>query len=366
MKSLKRVVIMTGGTGGHVFPGLALARYLREQAVDVHWLGTKAGLEAKLVPAANIQLHTIAITGLRGKGIKALVLAPYKVSAAIIQARRILKSINPDVVVGMGGFVSGPGGIASKLLHYPLVIHEQNAIAGTTNKLLAPLAKKVLSGFPNAFKPHAKVVPIGNPVRPEIESLPPPEERMRNRTSFRLLVLGGSLGAKALNDIVPKALANIDAKRRPEVLHQAGEKHIEETKQLYQSLQIPAEVKPFLEDMASCYAWADLVICRAGALTVSELCDVGLGAIFIPFPYATDDHQTANAQYMVSNQAAICMPQKTLTVNNLTRVIQQFTQSREACEALAQAAYRLRKVKVAEKFFDILAEVTLVEKEEVH
>lgn len=357
MKSLKRVVIMTGGTGGHVFPGLAVASYLREQGVDVHWLGTRTGLEAKLVPDANFPFHTIAITGLRGKGIKPLLAAPYKVSVAILQARRILNKINPDVVVGMGGFVSGPGGIASWLRRCPLIIHEQNAIAGTANKLLAPMAKKVLLGFPNAFKSQTKVITIGNPVRPEIECLAPPHERMRNRTSFRLLILGGSLGAQALNDVVPRALAKIPEKDRPMVLHQTGDKHIESTINTYQSMGIAATVKPFLHDMADAYAWADLVICRAGALTVSELCNVGLGAIFIPFPYATDDHQTANANYMVKNKAALCISQKALTVNSLSRLIHQLTQSKNECQAMANAAFTLRKVQVAAKFFDILTEV---------
>lgn len=363
MKRLKRVVIMTGGTGGHVFPGLAVASYLRKQGIDVHWLGTRTGLEAKLVPDANFAFHTIAIAGLRGKGIKPLLSAPYKVSMAILQARRILNKINPDIVIGMGGFVSGPGGIASWLRRCPLIIHEQNAIAGTTNKLLAPMAKKVLLGFPNALKPQSKVITIGNPVRSEIECLAPPHERMHDRTSFHLLILGGSLGAQALNDVVPRALAKMAEKDRPLVLHQTGDKHIDNTKNTYQSLGISATVKPFLDDMAEAYAWADLVICRAGALTVSELCNVGLGAIFIPFPYATDDHQTANANYMVKNKAAICVPQKALTVNRLFELIQQFTQSKHECQAMANAAFALRKVQVAAKFFDILTEVVSMEKE---
>lgn len=354
---LKRVLIMAGGTGGHVFPGLAVAAYLCKQGVTVHWLGTKQGLESHLVPDANIPLHLISISGLRGKGMKSLLLAPYKIFKAIMQARQIIREINPDVVLGLGGFVSGPGGVASWLLRYPLVIHEQNAKAGLTNKILARFAKKVLEGFPRAFYPQKKVIAVGNPVRHEIETLRAPSERFDlARSKLRLLVLGGSLGAQALNEIVPKALSLLSPAERPEVLHQAGNKHIEEAKKAYHSRQIEAELTAFVKDMAEAYAWADIVICRAGALTVSELCAVGLGAVFVPFPFAVDDHQTANAQFMVDHHAALCIQQRELTAEQLADIVRQFALSPEKRLMMAKAAYDLRKVNVTEKIFDILAE----------
>lgn len=354
-KTLKCVLIMAGGTGGHVFPGLAVANYLREQGVDVHWLGTSQGLEARVVPEASLPLHQIAIGGLRGKGLKPLLMAPLTISKAIKQALHIVKKVNPDIVIGMGGFVSGPGGIASWLAGKPLIIHEQNAKAGMTNKMLAWFAKKVLVGFPTAFKPAAKVMCVGNPVRDEIENLPTPIERLQPaHTPLRLLVLGGSLGAQALNDIVPKALAKLPENERPQVLHQAGDKHYEVAKKAYESIGIPATVTPFVKNMAEVYSWADIVICRAGALTVAELCAVGLAAIFVPFPYAVDDHQTANADYMVKHDAALCIQQAELTDSRLADIVKEFTQSPQKRLAMAQAAYELRNVHVAKKIFAIL------------
>lgn len=354
-KTLQRVLIMAGGTGGHVFPGLAVANYLREQGVDVHWLGTSQGLEARVVPEASLPLHQITIGGLRGKGLKPLLKAPFMLSKAIKQALRIMKEVNPDIVIGMGGFVSGPGGIASWLAGKPLVIHEQNAKAGLTNKMLAYVAKKVLAGFPTAFKPTPKVMCVGNPVRNEIENLPAPSERLQPaHTPLRLLVLGGSLGAQALNDIVPKALAKLPKNEHPDVLHQTGDKHFDVAKKAYESMGIAATVTPFVKDMAHVYSWADVVVCRAGALTVAELCVVGLGAIFVPFPYAVDDHQTANADYMVKHDAALCIQQAELTDSQLADIVKDFTQSPQKRLAMAQAAYELRNVHVVKKIFAIL------------
>lgn len=357
MKQLKRVLIMAGGTGGHVFPGLAVAKYMRENGVEVHWLGTNQGFESKLVPEANFKLHTISITGLRGKGIKPLLSAPFKIASAILQANRIIKDTNPDVVIGMGGFASGPGGVASWLMRKPLVIHEQNAKAGLTNKILAKLAAKVLEAFPNSFTPQAKVITTGNPVRKEIENLPPPEQRLQVHKPFRLLVLGGSLGAQAINDILPVALSQLSVDERPDVFHQTGDKNFEITKNAYETMGVEANLSPFVKDMAQAYSWADVVLCRSGALTVAELCAAGLGAILIPFPYAVDDHQTANANFMVNGMAALCIQQRELTETRLADTIRQFSQSPEKRLAMAQSAYQLRKVNVAEKIYNICKEV---------
>lgn len=357
-KPLKRVLIMAGGTGGHVFPGLAVAKHLRQQGVEVHWLGTAQGLESRLVREAHFPLHLITISGLRGKGIKPLLTAPFKISAAIKQSMQILKTVNPDVVIGMGGFVSGPGGIASWLMRRPLIIHEQNAKAGFTNKLLAFIAKRVLQGFPAAFKPRAKVITIGNPIRSDIIHLPPPDARIKPAISrFRLLILGGSLGAQALNEIVPRALAQLNAQELPDIIHQTGDKHFEQTQKAYESRGITVDLQPFISDMAKAYAWADMVLCRAGALTVAELCAAGLGAIFVPFPFAVDDHQTANAYFMVKNNAALCIQQAELTEARLVEIVKQLMQSPEKRLAMAQAAYALRQVNATEKMFEICEEV---------
>ncbi|EKD72152.1 MAG: hypothetical protein ACD_45C00747G0002 [uncultured bacterium] len=356
-REIKRVLIMAGGTGGHVFPGLAVANYLREKGIEVHWLGTKKGLEARVVPAANIPLHFITITGLRGKGVMSMMTAPINIIKAVMQAKKIIQKINPDVVIGMGGFASGPGGIASWFLHRPLVVHEQNAKAGLTNRMLSYVAARVLEGFPGAFKSKANVVTVGNPVRSEIEDLPSPRERFAAGHPFRLLVLGGSLGAQRLNEIVPNMLALLSPEKRPQVLHQTGDKHIEATKNLYQSMGIQATLVPFIEDMAEAYRQADMVICRAGALTVAELCAAGVGAILVPFPHAVDDHQTANAQLMVKGGAAICIQQKELTESRLADIVGQVSASPERCLAMANAAFALRRVNVQEKIFNILCEI---------
>lgn len=354
MKELKKVLIMAGGTGGHVFPGLAVAKYLRDKGVEVHWLGTSQGIEARLVPEADFPLHLVTITGIRGKGIKTLLAAPFKILRALMQSRQTIKKIKPDVVIGLGGFVSGPGGLASWLSGYPLIIHEQNAKAGFTNKMLACVAKYVLEGFPSAFEPSDKVKMVGNPVRTEIENLPSPNIRLvPPRAPFRLLVLGGSLGAQALNDIVPKALAKLESHERPDVLHQTGDKHFESAKKSYQSMGIEVNLTPFVKDMAEVYSWADVVLCRAGALTVAELCSVGLGAILVPFPFAVDDHQTANAKYMVKGNAAECIQQSELTESRLADIVKELYKSPEKRLNMAQAAYQLRHQHVTEKIYEI-------------
>ncbi len=357
---LKRILIMAGGTGGHIFPGLAIAHCLQAQGVEVHWLGTSQGLESRLVKEEGYPLHVITIGGLRGKGMKTLLTAPWKILLALRQAMQIIKQVRPDAVIGMGGFASGPGGIASWLLGRPLIIHEQNAKAGLTNKILAFFSKKILEGFPSAFKPSAKVITVGNPVRAEIANILAPEKRFaEHHPPLRLLVLGGSLGAQVLNEIVPQVLAQLKANERPEVWHQTGNKHFELAKKQYESMGLTVNLHPFIKDMSQAYAWADIVLCRAGASTVSELCAAGLGAIFVPFPHAVDDHQTANAEFMVRGGAALCIQQRELTEGQLAVIVKGFVYERQKCRDMAQAAYQLRKANVAERIVEICEELSL-------
>lgn len=359
-KSLKKVVIMAGGTGGHVFPGLAVAHFLQAHGVEVHWIGTEKGLEAKLVPEAKLPLHLITIGGIRGKHLQTFLKAPFAIFRAMWQARAILRRIQPDIVLGMGGFVSGPGGLTSWLMGIPLIIHEQNAKPGFTNKLLSIFAHRVLEGFPGTFKSR-KAVATGNPVRQEIEQLAQPEDRLREKDSpLRLLIIGGSLGAKALNEIIPTSLARLKEQERPLIYHQTGEKHFLSTEKAYAACGIKANLQPFIVQMADAYAWADMVICRAGALTVTELCSAGLGAIFVPFPFAVDDHQTANAEFMVKHQAALCLQEKDLTAASLAELIKGYIDDPDKCFRMAKAAYALRRSKVTERIFDILAETVAV------
>lgn len=358
MGKLQKVLIMAGGTGGHVFPGLAVARQLREQGVLVDWLGTQKGLESRLVPEAGFPLHLISIGGLRGKGLKAILLAPFRLFLAIIQSLRIIHRLQPDVVLGMGGFVSGPGGIAAWLLRRPLVIHEQNAKAGLTNKWLACLATRVLEGFPGTFSSRDNIITTGNPVRAEITRLSPPQERFEGRNEpLRLLVVGGSLGAAAINELVPRVLARLAPSERPVVLHQAGERHFDTTVKAYAAAGVTAEIVPFIAEMDKAYAWADIVLCRAGALTVAELCVAGVGSILVPYPYAVDDHQTANADYLVKNQAAVLIQQAVLTEEGLAAILRQLSTSPAQCVAMAEAAYQLRQTDATNKVLAICGEI---------
>src|SRR3990167_4453183 len=351
MSELRSVLIMAGGTGGHVFPGLALARYMRDQGVKVSWLGTECGIEARLVPEAGFDLYYIRVKGLRGKGIKALIVAPWRLIVAIWQSMCLLRKLKPQVVVGMGGFASGPGGVASWLLRYPLIIHEQNAKAGLTNRVLSYLSRKVLEGFPQVFSESSKVVLTGNPVRCELTKLPDPGVRfsVEGRGSFRLLVLGGSLGAQALNHIVPRAFALLASNERPMIYHQAGEKHFADTKKAYELAGVKGDIVPFIGEMDKAYAWADMVLCRAGALTIAELCAVGVGAILVPYPHAVDDHQTANAHFMVEHGAALLVPQAQLTEAYLADIARKLSQDPASRLMMAEAAYQLRGQDVVEK-----------------
>ena len=356
---LRRIVIMAGGTGGHVFPGLAVAKQLRANGVEVHWLGTQKGIEATVVPAAGFPIHFVSVSGLRGKSMRENLFAPLRLTKAITQSMRILRRLKPDVVLGMGGFVSGPGGIASWLLRYPLVIHEQNAKPGMTNEWLAHLAKKVLTGFPNTFTGRqSRVEVVGNPVREEITQIVSPAERAKGyNRPLNLLVLGGSLGATAINEMVPQALERISSDMRPFVYHQSGERHFADAVAHYEQAGVAADVVPFIKEMDKAYAWADIVICRAGALTIAELCTVGVGAILIPYPYAAGDHQTVNANYMAKHGAGLLIQQSELTAESLGDVLQQFIELPKRCYAMAQAAYALREVDATERVLTICEEV---------
>jgi UDP-N-acetylglucosamine--N-acetylmuramyl-(pentapeptide) pyrophosphoryl-undecaprenol N-acetylglucosamine transferase len=332
------IVVMAGGTGGHVFPALAIAERLRELGHEVVWMGTQAGLEARVVPARGLPVEWITIGGLRGKGLMTLLLAPLNLLRALAQALAILRRRRPQVVIGLGGFVAGPGGLAAWLLRRPLIIHEQNAIAGLTNRLLAHLARRVLEAFPNTFPASGKRSTVGNPVRHEITALPAPEQRLAERSGrVRLLVLGGSLGARALNRAVPPALSLLPAELRPEVRHQAG-RTLDEAKSAYAAAGLEIQPEAFIEDMAAAYAWADLVVCRAGALTVAELAAAGLPAVLIPFPYAVDDHQTANAQYLVAAGAALLVQERDLTPQALANLLQPLLGDRPRLQRMALAA----------------------------
>jgi UDP-N-acetylglucosamine--N-acetylmuramyl-(pentapeptide) pyrophosphoryl-undecaprenol N-acetylglucosamine transferase len=318
----KVALVMAGGTGGHVFPALATARVLQRRGYDIVWLGTQQGIEARLVPAAGIPVEWLSVSGLRGKGAATLLAAPFRLLVAISQAMRAIRRHQPRVVLGAGGFASGPGGIAAWLLGRPLVVHEQNAVAGLTNRVLARLARRVLEGFPNSFGSGVRAERVGNPVRPEIVAIAPPERRYAGREgAVRLLVFGGSQGAARLNAVLPAAIGELPAALRPAVLHQTGKHNFEETVQAYRARGIEADVRPFIDDMASAYGWADLAVCRSGALTVTELAAAGVPAILVPFPAAVDDHQTRNAQYAVQAGAAKLLPEGDLTPISMAAVL---------------------------------------------
>jgi UDP-N-acetylglucosamine--N-acetylmuramyl-(pentapeptide) pyrophosphoryl-undecaprenol N-acetylglucosamine transferase len=315
---------MAGGTGGHVFPALAVAEYLREQGVDVYWLGTRRGLESQVVPRSGITIRYISVSGLRGKGLQSWLLAPFKLVYALLQALYICLVLKPNAVLGMGGFVTGPGGLASWLLRKPLLIHEQNAIPGLTNRLLSHLATQVMEAFPHSFKTRNKVMHVGNPVRKAIVALTEPEQRFaRHSGPVRILVIGGSLGAQALNETVPAALGLLGNAFAFEVWHQAGKGKLEAAQQAYANAGVEARVAMFIDDMAEAYQWADLVICRAGALTVSELAAAGLGSILVPYPFAVDDHQTANAGYLQQAGAAQIVSASELSADHLAGLLKQ-------------------------------------------
>jgi UDP-N-acetylglucosamine--N-acetylmuramyl-(pentapeptide) pyrophosphoryl-undecaprenol N-acetylglucosamine transferase len=340
--SARPILIMAGGTGGHVYPALAVARALQAESRDVVWLGTERGLEARVVPAAGIDIEWVSIRGLRRKGVLALVIAPLQMCWALLQSLAVILRRRPAAVLGMGGFVSGPGGLAAWLTRRPLVIHEQNAAAGLTNRLLARLARVVLQAFPGSFNSSVPAETVGNPVREDIAAVAPPHERYAVRQgALRVLVLGGSQGALALNRTVPAALALFDKDLRPLVRHQCGERTLDIARTAYDECDVEVELEPFIEDMAAAYAWADLVICRAGALTIAELCAVGVPALFVPYPAAVDDHQTANARPMTEAGAALIVAESELTPEHLAGLLREWLQSRAELQQRAAKARAL-------------------------
>jgi UDP-N-acetylglucosamine--N-acetylmuramyl-(pentapeptide) pyrophosphoryl-undecaprenol N-acetylglucosamine transferase len=350
------VLIMAGGTGGHVFPALAVAQEILSRNIPVVWLGTHQGIEARLIPEAGIPVEWVSVSGLRGKGVSRVLQAPFMLMHAAWQCFRILLRIKPKVVLGMGGFVSGPGGVMTRLLGKPLCIHEQNAIAGMTNRYLARISTRVMQAFPDSFPAGLMPVTTGNPVRADINQVPEPGHRFAGRQGpVRLLVLGGSLGAQALNELVPRALSRLAPDTRPTVRHQAGERNIEQTRDAYQQADLVqgVEVVAFITDMAEAYAWADFVICRAGALTVAELTAVGVGALLVPYPYAVDDHQTRNAQFLVEAGAGLMVQQSELDADMLHMILVDLVSDRTRLLKMARSAHALAKKDATRQVADI-------------
>ncbi len=334
----KTLMVMAGGTGGHIMPGLAVAEHLRERGWRIAWMGNPDGMEAKLTAGRGYEMAWVNFTALRGKGLLRKLLLPLNLLRGFSQAWAQLGRIRPDVVLGMGGYISFPGGMMASLRGVPLLLHEQNSVAGLANRVLAGVADRVLTGFPGALK---KGQWVGNPVRPEIAALPAPTLRYEQREGpLRILVVGGSLGAQALNEVLPKALARLGEDERPVVVHQAGEKHLATLEALYEAAGVKANCVAFIKDMAGGYDWADLVICRAGALTVAELAAAGVASLLVPFPHAVDDHQTSNARFLSAAGAAILLPQDQLTpervaeIRNLSR--RQLAQMAEKARELAR------------------------------
>ena len=332
-------LVMAGGTGGHIFPGLAVAEALRERGWRVHWLGSPGSMESRLVPPRGFALETIDFGGVRGKGIKTLVLLPLRLLRAFWQALQVVRRVKPDVVVGLGGYITFPGGMMATLLGKPMVLHEQNSVAGMANKVLSGIADRVFTAFPKVL---AKGDWVGNPLRAEFLRQGEPTERFAGRSGpLRLLVVGGSLGAKALNDTVPQALALIPAETRPTVVHQSGEKQIDALRANYAAAGVDAELTPFIEDTAQAFADADLIVCRSGASTVTEIAAVGAAALFVPFPFAVDDHQTTNARFLVEAGGAWLVQQNELTPAALAAKLAAVT--REQLIEMAQKAKQMQK-----------------------
>ncbi len=340
---MKRILIIAGGTGGHIFPALAVARALRGKGVDVQWLGSHVGMEGDLV-AGEFPISYVSVKAIRGKSLLSKLLSPLRLLLATWQAWRIIKRLKPDVVLGMGGFVSGPGGLAARLARKPLVIHEQNAVAGLTNRALSKLAKAVLQAFPDAFPKKTAAETIGNPVRPTISNLASPAERLRNREGpLRILVLGGSQGARAINQSMMRVLSQYQHADELQIWHQTGKLDFETVQRAYRSVAIRVTVEAFIKNMAEAYGWADLMICRSGALTISEIAAVGVASILIPFPYAVDDHQYCNGSYLASAGAAEIIRQKELTDEGLAQMIRDFAQDRSRLITMAEKARALAK-----------------------
>ncbi|GAB1231550.1 undecaprenyldiphospho-muramoylpentapeptide beta-N-acetylglucosaminyltransferase [Ferrigenium sp. UT4] len=335
----RTILIMAGGTGGHIYPGLAVADALRAQDWNVVWLGAPNSMEAELVPKHGYPVAWVNFSGVRGKGLLRWLTLPFTLLRALGQSAAAILRHRPDVVLGMGGYITMPGGLMAAFLRRPLVVHEQNSIAGMSNKVLAKIATRVLSGFPGVLKGTEW---CGNPVRADIAALPEPQDRFAGRGGkLDVLVVGGSLGAQALNEALPKALVLLDEAARPNVIHQTGKKHFETVQKLYAQAGVSADIRPFLDDMANQYAKADVVICRAGALTVAELAAAGVASVLVPFPFAVDDHQTHNARFLSGHGAALLLPQQELNAEKLAQLLREL--DREKLLAMAQAARSLAK-----------------------
>lgn len=339
------ILITAGGTGGHVYPGLAVARALIAQEIPVIWMGTEKGLESRVIPEAGIEMAYLSVTGLRGKGVAAWLMAPFRLIKALTQSVKVMRKHRPAAVLGMGGFVAGPGGLVASLMGIPVIIHEQNAVAGLTNRLLKGFAEEVLEGFPETFADSVDAMATGNPVREDIAALAEPERRLAGREDqpFHLLVVGGSLGAKALNEIVPRALADLPNDMQVDVVHQSGEQTLKLAQKTYEATAVTGHIVPFIEDMAGAYEWADLIICRAGALTIAEVSAAGLASILVPYPYAVDDHQTENARYLAENGAAILADQADLTPETLTEVLKAMIGNPDQVLSMSKKARELSK-----------------------
>jgi UDP-N-acetylglucosamine--N-acetylmuramyl-(pentapeptide) pyrophosphoryl-undecaprenol N-acetylglucosamine transferase len=353
IKMNRTILIMAGGTGGHIYPGLAVADALHAQGWKVVWLGAPNSMEADLVPKHGYPVAWVNFTGVRGKGLLRLLTLPFTLLRALAQSADAIFRYRPDVVLGMGGYITMPGGLMAALLRRPLLIHEQNSIAGMSNKLLSKFATRVLSGFPGVLK---NTLWCGNPVRADIASIPEPQARYASRSGkLNVLVVGGSLGAQALNESLPKALALMSDEARPNVLHQTGKKHIESVRQLYAQAGVEADIRPYLEDMANQYAKADLVICRAGALTIAELAVAGVASILIPYPFAVDDHQSGNARFLSEQGASVLLVQKELSAETLAKLLREM--SRERLLVMAQAARKLAKPEATQAVVKVCQEL---------
>jgi UDP-N-acetylglucosamine--N-acetylmuramyl-(pentapeptide) pyrophosphoryl-undecaprenol N-acetylglucosamine transferase len=342
---------MAGGTGGHIFPALAVAHKLRDAGWRVVWLGNPDGMEARLVPQHGFEMVHLKFAALRGKGLMRKLLLPFNLLKGFWQAQKAIRQVQPNVVLGMGGYISFPGGMMASLLGKPLVVHEQNSVAGLANRVLSGVADKIVTGFPEVLK---KGIWAGNPVRPEIAQIATPAERFAERSgALRLLVIGGSLGAQVLNEMVPQGMALLGENEQPQIVHQAGEKHIQALKDAYAAVGVQAHCVPFIEDMAGAYEWADLVICRSGALTVAELAAAGVASILVPFPHAVDDHQTGNARFLVNVGGAFLLPQSELTPEAIA-LIRNY--SRNQLLEMAEKARSLAKPDATEEVANLCAE----------
>lgn len=340
------VMVMAGGTGGHVFPGLAVAAELRRHEIPVVWLGAEGGMEQQLVPKHGIAFHGIRVQGVRGKGWRRKLRLPLDLAAAFLQARRVLRRERPRSVLSMGGYAAGPGGLAAAWLGVPLLVHEQNSIPGLTNRVLARLARQIFTGFPTAFA--GRGLWVGNPVRAEIAAIVAPEQRLAERTGpLRLLVLGGSQGARALNQLLPQTLAQMAPEQRPEVWHQCGARMLETAQAAYREAGVSGRISAFIDDMAQAYAWADLVLCRSGALTLAEVAAAGVASLLVPYPYAVDDHQTANARWLVDVGAAELLPESALDASGLKARLLGLAQDRGQILRMAQAARSVARTDAA-------------------